>query len=95
MRHRGQPTRSMALVSSASEDTHELSNDCTETGDDIEDSEDMSEKDIEVAVLGGDKFSLNSNLGLLALLLISLHNSNIQPKTKSGGANNRTMQEET
>lgn len=74
-RHRGHPTRSIALVSSASEDTQELSSDCTDTGDNVEDSvDDSSEEDIiEVAAaLGGDKFSLSSNLGLLALLLIFL-----------------------
>jgi len=72
MRHRGQPTRSIALVSSASQDTHELS---TETCDELEDSDDRSEEDTEVAALGGDRFSLTSNLGLLALFLISLHQS--------------------
>lgn len=64
----------MALVSSASQDTHELSNDWTETCDELEEeSDDRSEEDTELAALGGDRFRLTSNLGLLALLLISLH----------------------
>jgi len=66
----------MALVSSASQDTHELSNDWTETCDEVEEeSDERSEEDTtEVAALGGDRFSVTSNLGLLALLLIFLHN---------------------
>jgi len=63
----------MALVSSTSQDTHELSNDWTETCDEVEDSEDGSEDD--TGVLGGDRLSLTSNLGLLALFFIFLHKS--------------------
>lgn len=63
----------MGLISSASEDTHdEPSDEWVETDDDDDDIENSD--DDEVAALGGDKFSLKSNLGLLALLLISLRN---------------------